>query len=70
MNRVSPDWGNGDSRCGSLKGLIGAAATEKVRVVVGEDHLLFRDGLVRALASSGVVDVVTDAGDGIAALAP
>jgi len=47
----------------------GAAASEKVRVVVGEDHPLFRDGLVRALTSSGVVDVVAEADDGVAALA-
>ncbi len=45
------------------------AATEKVRVVVGEDHPLFRDGLVRALTSSGAVDVVAEADDGTAALA-
>lgn len=45
------------------------AATDKVRVVVGEDHPLFRDGLVRALTSSGVVAVVAEAGDGEAALA-
>ena len=43
--------------------------TEKVRVVVGEDHPLFREGLVRALTSSGAVDVVAEADDGIAALA-
>ena len=49
--------------------MTGQAATEKVRVVVGEDHPLFRDGLVRALTSSGVVDVVAEAGDGVAALA-
>ena len=49
--------------------MIGAAATEKVRVIVGEDHPLFRDGLVRALTSSGSVDVVAEADDGVAALA-
>ncbi len=49
--------------------MIGQAATEKVRVVVGEDHPLFREGLVRALTSSGVVDVVAEANDGAAALA-
>ena len=49
--------------------MIVAAATEKVRVVVGEDHPLFRDGLVRALTSSGLVDVVAEADDGVAALA-
>jgi two-component system, NarL family, nitrate/nitrite response regulator NarL len=45
------------------------AATEKVRVVVGDDHPLFRDGLVRALTSSGSVDVVAEADDGVTALA-
>ncbi|MGO9158433.1 response regulator [Mycobacterium sp.] len=45
------------------------AATEKVRVVVGEDHPLFRDGLVRALTSSGSVDVVAEADNGVTALA-
>ncbi len=49
--------------------MIGQAATEKVRVVVGEDHPLFRDGLVRALTSSGVVEVVAEAADGVTALA-
>jgi len=69
MNCASPDWGNGRNRYGTLNGMIGAAATEKVRVVVGEDHPLFRDGLVRALTSSGAVDVVAEADDGVAALA-
>ena len=49
--------------------MVGAVATEKVRVVVGDDHPLFRDGVVRALASSGSVDVVAEADDGAAALA-
>ncbi|TVS83763.1 response regulator transcription factor [Mycobacterium helveticum] len=48
--------------------MLGQAATDKVRVVVGEDHPLFRDGLVRALTSSGVVEVVAEADDGEAAL--
>jgi two-component system nitrate/nitrite response regulator NarL len=45
------------------------AASEKVRVVVGEDHPLFRDGVVRALTSSGSVEVVAEADDGVTALA-
>jgi len=69
MNRASPDWGKRRNRYGTLTGMSGAAATEKVRVIVGEDHPLFRDGLVRALTSSGVVDVVAEADDGVAALA-
>jgi two-component system nitrate/nitrite response regulator NarL len=42
---------------------------EKVRVVVGDDHPLFRDGVVRALTSSGTIDVVAEADDGVSALA-
>jgi two-component system nitrate/nitrite response regulator NarL len=40
---------------------------EKVRVVVGDDHPLFRDGVVRALMSSGEIDVVAEAEDGTSA---
>jgi len=42
---------------------------QKVRVIVADDHPLFRDGLVRALTSSGLVDVVGEADDGPSALA-
>ena len=42
--------------------------SEKVRVVVGDDHPLFRDGVVRALASSGSIEVVAEADDGVSAL--
>ena len=42
--------------------------SEKVRVVVGDDHPLFRDGVVRALTSSGSIEVVAEADDGVAAL--
>jgi len=38
-------------------------------VVVGDDHPLFRDGVVRALSASGSIDVVAEADDGVAALA-
>jgi two-component system, NarL family, nitrate/nitrite response regulator NarL len=48
--------------------MIGGPAAEKVRVVVCDDHPLFRDGVVRALTSSGMVEVVAEAGDGVAAL--
>lgn len=41
----------------------------KVRVVVGDDHPLFRDGVVRALLSSGEIEVVAEADDGTEALA-
>ena len=42
--------------------------SEKVRVVVGDDHPLFRDGVVRALTSSGSIEVVAEADDGVSAL--
>ena len=54
----------GSCRCARF----GGAVTEKVRVVVGDDHPLFRDGVVRALASSGEIDVVAEADDGASAL--
>lgn len=40
----------------------------KVRAVVADDHPLFRDGLVRALTGSGLVEVVAEAEDGPSAL--
>src|SRR5882757_839705 len=40
----------------------------KVSVVVGDDHPLYRQGVVQALASSGSVEVVGEAADGAAAL--
>jgi two-component system nitrate/nitrite response regulator NarL len=46
----------------------GAATPEKVSVVVGDDHPLFREGVVRALALSGSVNVVGEADDGLRAL--
>lgn len=42
---------------------------ERVRVVVGDDHPMFRDGVVRALQSNGSIDVVAEADDGTTALA-
>lgn len=42
---------------------------QKVTVVVADDHPLFRDGLVRALAGSGLIDVLAEASDGPSALA-
>ncbi len=41
---------------------------QKVTAIVADDHPLFRDGLVRALTGSGLVDVVAEAEDGPAAL--
>ncbi|HKV19819.1 MAG TPA: response regulator transcription factor [Mycobacterium sp.] len=43
-------------------------AAEKVRVVVGDDHPMFREGVVRALVSSGEIEVVAEAEDGSEAL--
>jgi two-component system nitrate/nitrite response regulator NarL len=43
-------------------------APQKVRVVVADDHPLYRDGVVRALQASGQVEVVAEAEDGRAAL--
>ncbi|MFM9032923.1 MAG: response regulator [Mycobacterium sp.] len=42
---------------------------QKVTVVVADDHPLFRDGLVRALTGSGLVEVVAEAEDGPSAFA-
>ena len=41
----------------------------KITVVVADDHPLYRDGVVRALTSSGQIEVVAEAGDGRTALA-
>jgi two-component system, NarL family, nitrate/nitrite response regulator NarL len=40
----------------------------RVRVVVGDDHPVYREGVVRALENSGRADVVAAVGDGQAAL--
>ena len=42
---------------------------ELVRVVVGDDHPLFREGVVRALTGRGQICVVAEAQDGAGALA-
>ena len=41
---------------------------EKVRVVVADDHPLYRDGVVRALVASGQIEIVAEAGEGREAL--
>lgn len=43
-------------------------SAQKVRVVVGDDHPMFRDGVVRALVGSGSIEVVAEADDGTSAL--
>lgn len=45
-----------------------AQGSEPVTVVVGDDHPIYREGVVRALKESGRVRVVAEAGDGRAAL--
>lgn len=40
----------------------------RVRVVVADDHPFFRDGVTRGLSGSGRIDVVGEAGDGLAAV--
>ena len=54
--------------CAKLSGVTTGLTSEKVRVVVGDDHPMFRDGVVRALVSSGSIDVVAEADDGVSAL--
>ena len=44
-------------------------AARKVRVLVVDDHPLYREGVVRALVGSGLVEVVAEAENGEAALA-
>jgi two-component system nitrate/nitrite response regulator NarL len=42
---------------------------QRVRVLVADDHPLYREGVVRALSASGQVEVVAEADDGRSALA-
>jgi two-component system nitrate/nitrite response regulator NarL len=42
---------------------------KRVRVIVADDHPLYREGVVRALSGSGQVEVVAEAEDGRSALA-
>lgn len=44
-------------------------AQDLYTVVVGDDHPVYREGVVRALADSGRIRVVAEAGDGRSALA-
>jgi two-component system nitrate/nitrite response regulator NarL len=44
-------------------------ARKRVRVLVADDHPLYREGVVRALSASGRVDIVAEAEDGRSALA-
>jgi len=69
------DWANGvfgfgepGIRLWEAEGMGGPAPTKKVRVVVGDDHPIYREGMVRALSLSGSADVVGEADDGASAL--
>lgn len=69
------DWADGALRLGEpgirlweANDMGGPAPTKKVRVVVGDDHPIYREGMVRALLLSGSVDVVGEADDGVSAL--
>src|SRR5919198_3978516 len=42
---------------------------KKVRVIIADDHPLYREGVVRALSATGQVEIVAEAADGRAALA-
>ncbi len=42
---------------------------KRVRVLVADDHPLYREGVVRALSASGQVEIVAEAEDGRSALA-
>jgi two-component system nitrate/nitrite response regulator NarL len=42
---------------------------KRVRVIVADDHPLYREGVVRALSASGQIEIVAEAEDGRAALA-
>src|SRR5919108_1643701 len=42
---------------------------KRVRVLVADDHPLYREGVVRALSAGGQVEIVAQAEDGRAALA-
>jgi two-component system nitrate/nitrite response regulator NarL len=45
-----------------------ADGRKKVRVIIADDHPLYREGVVRALAATGQVEVVAEAADGRTAL--
>jgi two-component system, NarL family, nitrate/nitrite response regulator NarL len=42
---------------------------QRVKVVVADDHPLYREGVVRALSASGQIEIVAEAEDGRSALA-
>ncbi len=48
--------------------MVAMSGRQKVRVVVADDHPLYREGVVRALTASGQIEVVAEAADGREAL--
>lgn len=52
--------------CPELDPMMGSI--EPTTVVVCDDHPLYREGVVRTLRGSGLVNVIVDTGDGLAAL--
>jgi two-component system nitrate/nitrite response regulator NarL len=46
-----------------------ASSDTKVRVIVADDHPLYREGVVRALVATGQIDVLAEVDDGRLALA-
>ena len=52
-----------------MVGVVPDQRKQRVRVVVADDHPLYREGVVRALSASGQVEIVAEAEDGRSALA-
>ncbi|WP_460433218.1 response regulator [Angustibacter speluncae] len=57
------------ARAGPVPGGGGGAVTERIRVLVADDHVLFRRGLEMVLAAEDDIDIVGEAGDGAEAYA-
>ncbi len=48
--------------------IVQVTSKKKVRVVIADDHPLYREGVVRALGASGQIEVLAQVGEGRAAL--
>ncbi|TMK78164.1 MAG: response regulator transcription factor, partial [Actinobacteria bacterium] len=48
--------------------IVEVTSKKKVRVVIADDHPLYREGVVRALGASGQIEVLAQVGEGRAAL--
>jgi two-component system nitrate/nitrite response regulator NarL len=74
MDRVSsggdaaPSMDSNPGFAAAVTTMTDVSPTKKVRVVVADDHPLYREGVVRALSASGQVEVVAEVGDGREAL--